>query len=103
MRALKVVLVVATVGGAALVAGAGAVSAMPIGGLTVASSELAGHVQNVRCGRHRCGWRPRVYSYPPVVHAYPSVYYSPYYPYYGSPYYRPYWDWWPGWLMGRGI
>ena len=42
MRALKVALVVATVGGAALVAGAGAASAMPIGGLVAASSELAG-------------------------------------------------------------
>ena len=94
MRALKVALVVATVGGAALVAGAGAASTMPIGGLVAASSELAGDVQNVRwCGRYRCRLRPRAYVYPPVVYAYPRLYYA--WPY------EPFWE--VGWLMGRGI
>jgi hypothetical protein len=95
MRTLKVALVVATIGGPALVAGAGVPSAMPIDGLVAASSELAGDVQNVRwCGRYRCGWRPRAYVYPPVFYGYPRVYYV-------WPYYPPFWE--VGWAMGRGI
>ena len=95
MRALKVALAVAAVGGAAPVAGAGAASAMPIGDLVAGLSDLAGDVQNVRwCGRYRCVWRPRAYVYPPVVYRYPPVYYV-------WPYGRPFWE--VGWLMGRGI
>jgi hypothetical protein len=77
MRALKIAVVAAALGTAAVFTGS-ASNAMPVGGLAAASNELASDmVQDVRwCGRYRCRWYPRSY----VVQ--PHYYYSPYYAYY---------------------
>jgi hypothetical protein len=93
MRALKIAVVAAAFGAAAMFPGS-ASNAMPVGGLVAASNELASDVvQDVRwCGRYRCRGYPRPY------YAYRPYYvYSPYYAYYGWPYYRPYWGFGWGW------
>jgi hypothetical protein len=64
MHSLKLALVSATIlGGVAFIAPAA--SAMPVGGLTAASNELATGVQDVRwvCGPFRCWWRPNYWGW----------------------------------------
>jgi hypothetical protein len=62
MQRLKIAIVAGTVlGWANLVAPA---SAMPIGGPTTASNQLATDLQNVAwvCGPYRCWWRPNYWG-----------------------------------------
>jgi hypothetical protein len=44
-----------------------AARAMPVGGLAIATTQLADGIQTVRwvCGPYRCWWRPNYYSYAP--------------------------------------
>ena len=92
MRALKIALVAAALGAGAVFTGS-ASSAMPVGGLTAASNELASDiVQDVRWR-----WRTRSRWYPRYYVGQPYYAYSPYYAYYGWPYYRPYWGVGLGW------
>ena len=92
MRALKIAVVAAALGAAAVFTG-GASNAMPVGGFAAASNELASDMMKDVRWRGRSRWYPRYY----VVQPYYA--YSPYYAYYGWPYYRPYWG--VGWGWGR--
>jgi len=75
---------------------AGSASAMPVGGLAAAGSEISGDLQQARwvCGPFRCFWRPgpRFYGRPFYRH----------YGFYGRPF-RHHWgpgiyarSWWGG-------
>ena len=108
MRALAIGLVV----GAALCGAASApASAMPMGDLATAASDLAlGQSVRYVCHRSRCRWRPNYVYRPGGYYGYGPSYYGPSYApsYYGSGpggygYALGWPGGWPGGLYGGGL
>jgi hypothetical protein len=64
MRKLRLA-VIGAIAVCATALASGHASAMPVGGVASAASEMATDVQNVRwvCGPFRCWWRPNYYPY----------------------------------------
>jgi hypothetical protein len=101
MMKIKIALLAAGAFCAASLA-AGSASAMPVGGLAGAASEVSGDLQQARwvCGPYRCFWRPgpRFYGRPwwggPGYYRHYGFYGRPYRPYWGPRFYAR--SWWGG-------